>query len=846
MGSGQFSFLLFLCLLSFSSSIPHPCRKDQSISLLKFKKTFTVNSTASDSNVCEIFYGQKPYPKTSSWNMSIDCCSWDGVICDEMTGHVIELDLGCSCLVGKLDSNSSLFQLSHLQRLNLSVNNFSRVDSIPLQSLDTIDLRSNLLQGSLPIPPISTRFFLIAHNNLTEEIPSHICNLKSLVMLDLARNNLKGAIPQCLGNIRSLKILDMHNNKLSGTLPTTFSNGSSLRKLNLRGNKLEGKIPRSLANCKVLQVLDLGDNHIIDTFPMWVGTLPKLHVLSLRLNKLHGPIRTLKNENMFPDLRIIDLSYNAFTGNLPTSLFRHLKTMRTIDPSKKKLTYLEDYYYQDSIIVISKGYEIELIKILTVYASIDLSSNKFEGHIPSIMGELTALKALNFSHNRLQGRIPSSLGNLSLVGSLDLSVNQLSGEIPKQLASLKYLEYFFTSENNLTEEIPSSICNLTSLVILDLARNNLKGVIPQCLGNITGLVVLDMHNNNLSGTLPTIFSNGRSLRSLNLHGNKLEGNIPRSLSNCKALQVLDLGHNHLNDTFPMWLGTLPDLQVLSLRSNKLYGSIPPSSVGSMFPKLRIIDLSYNAFSGNLPTSLFQHLKTMRTIDPSKTALIDGYYYQDSVVVVTKGLELEVERILFLYTTMDLSNNNFEGHIPDVIGDLIALRMLNFSHNRLQGHIPSSLGNLFVVESLNLSFNQLSGEIPQQLASLTSLAVLNLSHNHLQGCIPKGPQFNTFEINSYEGNDGLCGYPFPQGCGSSRMPETENTAYVLDEESNSTFLSEFWNGILMGYGSGLIIGFSIASFMLSSRNSNWLSRIAEELEYRIVMRRRKKKQGHHRR
>ncbi|KAM3337904.1 hypothetical protein P3S68_032229 [Capsicum galapagoense] len=40
----------------------------------------------------------------------------DRVIWDETTDHVIELDLSSSCLVGTIDFNSSLFQLSHLQR----------------------------------------------------------------------------------------------------------------------------------------------------------------------------------------------------------------------------------------------------------------------------------------------------------------------------------------------------------------------------------------------------------------------------------------------------------------------------------------------------------------------------------------------------------------------------------------------------------------------------------------------------------------------------------------------------------------------------------------------------------
>ncbi|KAK4725708.1 hypothetical protein R3W88_030625 [Solanum pinnatisectum] len=150
------------------------------------------------------------------------------------------LDLSFNNFSGNVDI--SLFSnLKQLLGLVLSYNKISLINEN--KTVDTIDLRSTLLQGSLPIPPNSTRYFLISQNNLTEEIPPSICNLTSLIMLDLARNNLKGAIPQCLGSISGLEVLDLHNNKLSGNIPTIFRNGSSLRSLNLHGNKLEGKIP---------------------------------------------------------------------------------------------------------------------------------------------------------------------------------------------------------------------------------------------------------------------------------------------------------------------------------------------------------------------------------------------------------------------------------------------------------------------------------------------------------------------------------------------------------------------------------------------------------------------------
>lgn len=42
------------------------------------------------------YYSKQSYPKTVSWNMSRDCCLWDGVKCDETSGQVIELDISCS------------------------------------------------------------------------------------------------------------------------------------------------------------------------------------------------------------------------------------------------------------------------------------------------------------------------------------------------------------------------------------------------------------------------------------------------------------------------------------------------------------------------------------------------------------------------------------------------------------------------------------------------------------------------------------------------------------------------------------------------------------------------------
>ena len=128
-----FFFYFFLCLFgyfqvdcssSFHYSSPkttHFCPPDQSLALLQFKnKTFFFSSGYYATCNEQVFY-----PKTYSWTEGTDCCSWDGVTCDNVTGNVIGLDSSCSRLEGSIDDNSSLFHLSHLQSLNLAFNYFS-------------------------------------------------------------------------------------------------------------------------------------------------------------------------------------------------------------------------------------------------------------------------------------------------------------------------------------------------------------------------------------------------------------------------------------------------------------------------------------------------------------------------------------------------------------------------------------------------------------------------------------------------------------------------------------------------------------------------------------------------
>ncbi|GLT83671.1 hypothetical protein SLE2022_019470 [Rubroshorea leprosula] len=194
-------------------------------------------------------------------------------------------------------------------------------------------------------------------------------------------------------------------------------------------------------------------------------------------------------------------------------------------------------------------------------------------------------------------------------------------------------------------------------------------------------------------------------------------------------------------------------------------------------------------------------------------------YQYSLVVIMKGFEYELHGILIIFISIDLSNNKFEGEIPDVIGKLSSLKGLNLSHNNITGSISPSLGNLINLDWLDLSSNELVGEIPDELVSLTQLSVLNLSNNHLVERIPQGNQFNTFGNDSYEGNPGLCGIPLSKSCDG-------NWTQPSSFQEKDDFWRFGWRVVVLGYGCGVVFGLLIGYHIFRTGKPKWFVSLFE--------------------
>nr|XP_043632530.1 receptor-like protein Cf-9 isoform X2 [Erigeron canadensis] len=731
--------------------------------------------------------GSDYYPVMNNWNTSIDCCNWNGVTCDDSTGDVIRLDLGCGMLRGTVHSNTSLFHLSRLQGLDLG---FNDIKLEPRAFTNMLQNYSNLED------------LWLTNINIGLALPTYTNFSSSLKQLDLSSTGLHGKLPVNLFDFLNVEelILSMNNN-LTGPLPkVNTSTSNPLVSLDLSSTSLSGKIPESIGYLNSLMYLDLSDCGLTGSLPKSLVNLRNLSFLYLSSNMLSGTLPS----SLFtlPSLKYIRLRNNMFIGNIPVELFS-LQSIKGLSLGNNQLSGQTDVLGHRPI--------SQTFRQLTNLTYIDLSSNHFRGDwdLDILLSSLTNLEELH----------------LSLSG-LSVSSNNAKHYVnPKfKLLSLSSCKL---------NVFPESLQAMKNLKTLDLSNNDIHGHIPEWIGEMGGnsLLILDLSNNSISGTIPNVFNNYAKLEGFIVNENQLEGEVPSSLSNCQKLRIIDLGKNHLNDTFPGWLGSLPDLQALVLDSNSFHGRIATFfTIEFPFPSLRVLVLSHNEFEGELPLEYLQSFNAMKNVVKNNTKpeylLVGRVYY--SIVIAMKGVEQDFPYLLVEYTIIDLSNNNFESEIPDIIGNLNSLKVLNLSHNSLTGQIPRALGKLSEIESLDLSWNQLTGEIPQSLADLTFLSSLNLSQNLLMGRIPQGNQFSTFQGDSFGGNPKLCGPPLPSKCEVPRQPQVEGDGDDVDQDGGLP-----WKVVMLGYGCGTLVGLVLGYLMLSTGRPRWFNAIADATSHMIL-------------
>ncbi|GLT81582.1 hypothetical protein SLE2022_000250 [Rubroshorea leprosula] len=625
--------LLLFFLFSFSfplsaSTAPPP----DSVFLLRLK-----NSISHD-----------PSHLLSSWNLSLNHCTWYGVTCTNFSHKVTILSLPHCGLSGQIPPDirglnflqvlqlqgnnfsgnipSQISSLPSLRFLNLSYNSFSGhipPNLIGNGKLRVIDLSNNLLSGRISLHNSTGCQFLthlkLSSNSLDDNIPPLIGKCNNLRTLMVDGNSLEGEIPAGIGQITELRVLDVSNNYLIGVIPKELANCKKLSVLVLTNlvnfgsdhqeefNAFEGGIPSELLLLPSLQVLWAPRANLRGRLPANWSQFCSLRVLNLGLNYFHGIVPL--NMGICKNLTFLDLSSNTLVGYLPRGIqvpcMVYFNVSRnnisgvipefgkgSCDITTRMVSYGQDPSFldaQDMQIVYAKlpvwDSQIGLMLDKVLAVIHDLSWNNFIGPLPSFsIGDHFFANSSKVSYRLL-------LNNNMLNGSLQ-------GELVSDCSRPQSISVNL-SANQITGDMQEAWFLLClHLKEFEAAGNQISGSIDSRIANLSMLQRLDLGGNRLSGSLPHQLGKLKMLEQILLGGNNLTGEIPSELGQLISLRVLDISHNALIGSIPSSLTNAKNLEVLLLDHNSLSGEIPSSF--SFLSSLTSLDVSFNNLSGHIP------------------------------------------------------------------------------------------------------------------------------------------------------------------------------------------------------------------------------------------------------
>ncbi|MBA0576028.1 hypothetical protein Golob_027874 [Gossypium lobatum] len=740
---GTIVFLELFCLgclvISICNAISDvACIESERQALLRFKQNLT-----------------DPSDQLASWSNGGNCCDWTGLVCDNLTGHVIELHLG--------------------------------------------NLHNPTEDTGFPGKPFE-------RSRLSGKVVSSLLDLKHLQYLDLSGNNFGGQIPGFLGSLHNLRYLNLSNAGFEGSIPSQLGNLTHLQYLDLHdtlSTYLYAENLQWLTYLTKLKSLDLS-GVTLSKASHWLevtNALPSLIALSLSNCDL-DPVPPLKNVN-FSSLGALDLSYNTFSNSISSWIFT-LTSLVSLDLSHNSfqgqfpdglrnmtsLTYLS---------LSSNGFNSSIpnwLYSLNHLQHLNLGSNNFQGTISEGVGNLTSAISLVFAYNKLEVAALRSLGKLCSLRILVLSglklsqdisdvlkslsgclsgrleslflVNcQLSGHMSNQLGQFKNLVDLYITNNSISGPIPDSLRTLTSLREVDLSENRLNGSFPDWFGQLRKLEVLWIGKNMLEGVVSEAhFSNVTRLRLLQASGNRLSLKVSPDWVPPFQLGVIALSSWNLGPRFPNWLRYQKDFLFLDISVARIIDTIPDWfwNLSSQFFYMNLshnqiqgrvagilntnpplgyassIDLSSNFFQGPLPCLP----SNVGTLDLSNNSFSGS---------ISPLLCCKMEEPKSL-GTLRLAYNHLSGPIPDCWMSWPNIFSLDLKNNNLSGSLPSSMGSLSFLQSLHLRKNNLSGVLPPSLQNCSSLLALDLGENKFEGNIPNwiGERLSRIMILGLRSND----------------------------------------------------------------------------------------------
>ena len=403
-------------------------------------------------------------------------------------------------------------------------------------NITKISLSGKNLNGPVPpelnlLPELNT-LDLSGTNRLNGTNLTFLCDLYSLMSLNLGDARIEDVVPSCIGQSSMLDYIKLASNLLKNTNMSVFCELPLLGYLDLESSNMRGTIPACFGNLSMLYELRMGNNlHITGSLPIQLSSLSSMQRFDIYDASLNGTLPTWLGQ--WKQLLEIELTNNDFSGTIP-----------------------------------------EEISKLSNLGTLSIAVNKLVGTIPSVFEKLSALKELALNDNHLSHTIPSMFA-ANLI-DVDLANNFLTGSIPACFGNASGLYYFSLGYNSLSGKFTNCQALFLSVMLIYYCVLNV-GTIPSFFRSSTQLKYLYLDHNAFTGikailSLPTVF-----LSSVDLSYNSLSGTLPFGLTNYSFLNFYGR-HNYFSGSFPavdlnlFWLST----NILDLSYNTLTGTLPSS------------------------------------------------------------------------------------------------------------------------------------------------------------------------------------------------------------------------------------------------------------------------------
>ncbi|KAL6882048.1 hypothetical protein ACP4OV_011520 [Aristida adscensionis] len=328
--------------------------------------------------------------------------------------------------------------------------------------------------------------------------------------------------------------------------------------------------------------------------------------------------------------------------------------------------------------------------------------------------------------------------------------------------------------------------NRTGHVIkLDLGYKGIMfpGGMSSSISTLQHLRYLDLSGNYFNSTrIPTVLGTLRNLRHLDLSWADFVGTVPLQLSNLTHLEYLDISYSgSLNVLDLSWLPTLSSLKSLDMTGVDLSSVRNWVKKVNMLPNLEVLslfDCGLSSTEATLSQSNLTHLEVLGLSHNSfNSSLQDNWFWNTTTI-----------------KDLYLSDCEWSGPIPDTLGNMSSLELIDLSTNYLLGIIPTTFKHLCSLQQLYLFSNNINGNILERLpeCSWSKLRELYLHGANLTGQLPFWIG-NLTNLSSLDISQNMMDGQWPVGIGDLRNLTVlrvgfNNFSGTLSEEHFSSLMN----------------------------------------------------------